>query len=171
MSLVPLLSCTSEGYSYIVYILVSSVKNALHNTCVCYITHTLYRHEDLHVVSILVSNVKNSLHATHMRMLHRHKDLHVVSILASSVKNSLHATYMRMLHRHEDPAAWIKHQKRRWQAGVQQRKKQKLEVAKAAGKPPDPSKAPRGDVPAEPDLHAVGGVPPTYSSIVTQHSA
>ncbi|DBA81285.1 TPA: hypothetical protein ACH3X2_006902 [Trebouxia sp. C0005] len=46
--------------------------------------------------------------------------------------------------RHEDPAAWIKHQKRRWQAGVQERKRRKLEAAKAAGKPPDPSRAPKG---------------------------
>ena len=46
--------------------------------------------------------------------------------------------------RHEDPAAWIKHQKRRWQAGVQERKRRKLEAAKAAGRPPDPSRAPKG---------------------------
>ena len=48
------------------------------------------------------------------------------------------------VHRHESPAAWIKHQKHRWQAGVQERKKRKLEAAKAADRPPDPSKAPRG---------------------------
>jgi len=52
------------------------------------------------------------------------------------------------LRRHEDPAAWIKHQKRRWQSGVQESKKRKLEAAKAAGRPPDPSKAPKGTQPS-----------------------
>ena len=49
--------------------------------------------------------------------------------------------------RKDDPAAWIKHQKRGWQKGVQERKKRKLEAAKAAGKPSDPSKAPKGLLP------------------------
>lgn len=51
------------------------------------------------------------------------------------------------MHRREDPAAWIKHQKRSWQAGVQERKRRKLAAAKAAAQPHDPSKAPRGITP------------------------
>ena len=51
---------------------------------------------------------------------------------------------MGLVCRKDDPAAWIKHQKRRWQKGIQERKRRKLEAAKAAGKPNDPSKAPKG---------------------------
>lgn len=82
-----------------------------------------------------------------------HPDMHVVVIKLSSCceycleivsfDTSSIGVYVRV-HRHDDPAAWIKHQKRKWQVAVQERKRRKLEAAKAAAKPLAPSRAPRG---------------------------